>query len=228
MTSAAACLLLLAAVASGVRVGDTRPFVRRPQLRYSSPTPLLQLRGGAGAGGWVSNLPPWARVMLRLLFPGNPPRERSAPPPRAERSSTSQPDTAKAPSVKGRKGRAGAVTQIHSQAEFDAALSGAGKSKLVVVDFFATWCGPCQQIAPKFEAMAKELSQARFLKVDVDECKDISQKYGVSAMPTFKMIRGGAEVDSMQGADDGTLREKVIALAGKPDKWAGAGRSRQL
>jgi len=120
------------------------------------------------------------------------------------------------------------VTQIHSQAEFDAALSGAGKSKLVVVDFFATWCGPCQQIAPKFEAMAKELSQARFLKVDVDECKDISQKYGVSAMPTFKMIRGGAEVDSMQGADDGTLREKVIALAGKPDKWAGAGRSRQL
>ena len=65
-------------------------------------------------------------------------------------------------------------------------------------------------------------------QVDVDECKDLSQQYGVKSMPTFKMLRAGAEVDSMNGADEGALREKVVALAGKADVWASAGGGRKL
>ena len=47
-------------------------------------------------------------------------------------------------------------------------------------------------------------------------------------MPTFKMLRAGKEVGSMNGADDGALREKVEGLAGKPDRWASAGAGRKL
>ena len=98
----------------------------------------------------------------------------------------------------------------------------------MVVDFHATWCGPCKQIAPVYERMASEFTQAKFLKVDVDECKDISQAYGVKSMPTFKLIKGGKEVGTMAGADEGQLREKVAAHAGKKDRWASAGPAKKL
>ena len=114
------------------------------------------------------------------------------------------------------------------KAEFDKLLSSTPQKRLVVVDFAASWCGPCQQIAPKFAAMAAALPHVCFVKVDVDECKDLQSQYGVTAMPTFKMLKGGKEVGSMQGADEGALREKIEALAGKPDRWAAAGSGRQL
>ncbi len=59
---------------------------------------------------------------------------------------------------------------IATKEEFDAALKEAG-SKLVVVDFTASWCGPCQQIAPVFKGLAQEFKDVVFLKVDVDENK---------------------------------------------------------
>jgi thiol-disulfide isomerase/thioredoxin len=64
----------------------------------------------------------------------------------------------------------GALEMISTKEEFDAALKDAG-SKLVVVDFTASWCGPCQQIAPVFKALAQEFKDVVFLKVDVDENK---------------------------------------------------------
>ena len=59
------------------------------------------------------------------------------------------------------------VVEVKTKAEFDAALSAAG-SKLVVVDFTAAWCGPCQRIKPEFETMSKEITDVVFIKVDVD------------------------------------------------------------
>ena len=123
-----------------------------------------------------------------------------------------------------KRGAAGTVTAIKSKKEFDALLAATPSKRLVVVDFFATWCGPCQQIAPKYEAMAAQFQQAKFVKVDVDICKELSQSYGVSSMPTFKMIRGGKVVDEMNGADENALKEKIQGLAGKADRWASGGR----
>jgi len=176
-------------------------------------------------------------VLRKLLFPGNPPRERAPyvppppPPPPAAAAAAAAGDvglnragarTRRA----GGKSAVGTVTAVHSKKEFDALLVSTRSKQLVVVDFFATWCGPCQQIAPKFEAMAAAMPQAKFVKVDVDQCKDLSQQYGVQSMPTFKLIRGGKVVDEMKGADDGALKEKVEALAGKADRWAAAGGGR--
>ena len=125
-------------------------------------------------------------------------------------------------------GAAGSVMAVHSKADFDKLLASAKAKQLVVVDFHATWCGPCKEIAPKYAAMAGQFQQAKFLKVDVDECKDVAQQYGVKSMPTFKLFKAGKEVDSLSGADDGALREMVTKLAGKPDKYVSAGSGRTL
>ena len=80
--------------------------------------------------------------------------------------------------------------QVATKAEFDAILADAG-DKLVVVDFTATWCGPCQMIAPAYAKMAEEFSDCVFIKVDVDECADIAAGAEVRAMPTFHFMKDG-------------------------------------
>ena len=70
--------------------------------------------------------------------------------------------------------------------------------KLVVIDFFATWCGPCKMISPKIEAMAGEMSNVVFLKVDVDEAEDVAQEYNISAMPTFVFLKNGQKVKDLK------------------------------
>ena len=70
----------------------------------------------------------------------------------------------------------------------------------VVVDFTATWCGPCQRIKPFFEELAAAHKGALFVKVDVDELESVSQAAEVLAMPTFQVYREGRRVDTVQGA----------------------------
>ena len=82
----------------------------------------------------------------------------------------------------------------------------------MVVDFYATWCGPCRMIAPKVEEMEKEFSNVMFLKVDVDENDETSEKYEVQAMPTFMFFKNGKKVDSFAGANEAKLRTKINEL----------------
>ncbi|XP_077980511.1 thioredoxin-like [Glandiceps talaboti] len=103
------------------------------------------------------------------------------------------------------------VTEVKTKAEFDAALKNAG-NKLVVVDFSATWCGPCKYIGPIFKAMASEFPNVVFLKVDVDENEETSQAYGISAMPTFVFIKNGQKVEDFSGASEDKLRKTVNKL----------------
>ncbi|KAJ6790028.1 hypothetical protein PWT90_05255 [Aphanocladium album] len=67
----------------------------------------------------------------------------------------------------------------------------------VVVDFFATWCPPCKLIAPEFQKLAAQHGidgQFAFAKVNVDEARDISEKYGIRSMPTFLFFKEGNQV----------------------------------
>ncbi len=78
----------------------------------------------------------------------------------------------------------------------------------VVIDFFATWCGPCKRIAPLFEDLADKYSPAiTFLKVDVDESAELVDQFQVSAMPTFVFLKDGVVVKRVEGADVMGLEE---------------------
>lgn len=103
------------------------------------------------------------------------------------------------------------VKLVESEGEW-AELMEKSKSQLVVVDFTASWCGPCQMVAPHFEAMSKEYSNAIFVKVDVDAQDKIAQRCGIRAMPTFHFYKGGEKVDEMMGANVAGLKAKVAAL----------------
>lgn len=78
---------------------------------------------------------------------------------------------------------------MRSKAEFDQYIND-NTDKLIVVDFFATWCGPCKVIAPKLVEHSNSPQyedKTVFLKVDVDNVPELAQEYGVRAMPTIKV-----------------------------------------
>ena len=100
-----------------------------------------------------------------------------------------------------------------TKVDCDAIVSAAaGAGRTVVVDFTATWCGPCQRIAPVFEALAAEWEWVDFVKVDVDENQETAAACGINCMPTFQFYKNGAKAFEMQGADPNQLTAKVAAL----------------
>jgi thioredoxin 1 len=95
------------------------------------------------------------------------------------------------------------VKMIETLAEFEELVAG---DKPVVIDFTATWCGPCQRIGPKFAEMEGEFTNISMVKVDVDANEEAAAKCGISAMPTFQVWKGGEKVDELVGAAEDKLR----------------------
>jgi len=73
--------------------------------------------------------------------------------------------------------------------------------ELLVVDFWATWCGPCQQFAPTFKQAASQLEpKARFIKIETESEQAISAKYNIRSIPTLVIFKNGQEIDRVSGA----------------------------
>ncbi|XP_047323461.1 thioredoxin H1-like [Impatiens glandulifera] len=104
----------------------------------------------------------------------------------------------------------GQVIGCHTVEEFDLQMHKGNESKkLVVIDFTASWCGPCRFISPVLAELAKKMPEITFLKVDVDELSSVSEDFAVEAMPTFVFVKEGSLVDRVVGARKEELQSKI-------------------
>ena len=74
--------------------------------------------------------------------------------------------------------------------------------KPVIIDFYATWCGPCKRLSPIIEEVARENENVKFVKIDIDNIKDITLEYQVKSIPTLLLIQNGEEKDRIVGIVD--------------------------
>ncbi|KAH8950049.1 hypothetical protein BDL97_10G063600 [Sphagnum fallax] len=110
----------------------------------------------------------------------------------------------------GMAGDHGLVHVVDSKTTWDLKVAESKNThKIIVVDFTATWCGPCRIMSPIFIELSKKYPGLIFLKVDVDEVPDVTSTWEIRAMPTFLFIKEGKQIDKIVGANKDELDRKV-------------------
>ncbi|XP_043718264.1 thioredoxin H4-1-like isoform X1 [Telopea speciosissima] len=108
----------------------------------------------------------------------------------------------------------GNVHLVTTKEGWDEKISEANKDgKFVVVNFSASWCGPCRMIAPLYSELSEKYPTLTFLTVDVDQLTEFSSSWDIRATPTFFILRDGQQVDKLVGANKPELQKKIISLA---------------
>ncbi len=83
------------------------------------------------------------------------------------------------------------------------------KEGKVLVDCFATWCGPCKMLSPIIDEVAEEINDCSFYKLDVDEAEKISKQYGIMSIPTLLLFKDGKLVNQTVGFKS---KEEIISF----------------
>lgn len=99
--------------------------------------------------------------------------------------------------------------QIKQGDEFTKIVKDVG-DKLVVVDFYASWCTPCQRIVPDLQEIQDQFPDVTFFKVDIDENIEAAGTFNIQSVPTFVLMKRAKELDRIQGAYPEDLRELIL------------------
>lgn len=105
----------------------------------------------------------------------------------------------------------GKVSEIATIEEFNRVIA----SKAALVDFTATWCGPCRALAPILEQMARDNPSIQVVKVDIDKHPQLASQQQVTSVPMVAWFREGKRVDSFVGARDARFLQQFIDRCGK-------------
>lgn len=94
--------------------------------------------------------------------------------------------------------------------EFEETINNKEKP-VAIVDFFAEWCMPCLMVAPVLEELAEKFKDIKFVRVNVDENKDLSSKFNITSIPCLVVFKNGKEVERITGAlPEEVLEEKIV------------------
>lgn len=81
---------------------------------------------------------------------------------------------------------------------------------IVVVDFYANWCGPCKVLSPTLEQLSQEMNDVKFIKIDVDKHEEIARLYGIMSIPTLIFFKNGKQVNKHIGLISADAIKEII------------------
>ena len=113
------------------------------------------------------------------------------------------------------------LTEVTQPLHFYTLLTG---HTYVIADFYASWCPPCKTIAPIYNRLSSSYAipgKFAFIKVNVDEAREIATEYGIQAMPTFLLFKKGKKIEEIRGADPRALKSVIERVAGEVNSAEG-------
>lgn len=95
--------------------------------------------------------------------------------------------------------------EIRTWKDLESYLAGIDKDSLVVLDCYASWCGPCKSIAPFYSKLSERYTDVHFLKANIEKVDGISDEFEVTSMPTFIFLKNLTALEKFEGADQNKL-----------------------
>ena len=114
------------------------------------------------------------------------------------------------------------VLHFSSRDSFDKEVTQFSKKNPVMVDFFATWCGPCQKLSPVLENAASK-HDFKLVVIDVDQNKELAQQFGISSIPHVMLFHKGSQVMEFRGFDMNSVQKKIEYIKKNTNKFSGKG-----